>query len=100
MRARLLSHAPLLLLVKGVHVFEELPRGAQPPFVAFGAVETRDWSTSDAKAHEHFVTLNAATNSRSRALAQDILSEIEAALDNQALILVGHRLVNLRLIFW
>jgi hypothetical protein len=100
MRDALLAHAPLTLLLQGQHVFEEMPRGASAPFVAFGDIETRDWSVADAKAHEHFVMLSIRTNSRSRKLAQDILDEIEAVLDHAALTLDGHKLVNLRVIFW
>ena len=100
MRAALLAHAPLALLLQGQHVYEEMPRGVSTSFVAFGDIETRDWSVADQKAHEHFVTLSIRTNSRSRKLAQDILSEAEAVLDNAALTLTGHRLVNLRLTFW
>ena len=68
--------------------------------MSFETIETRDWSVADAKAHEHFVTLAVKTNSRSRRLAQDILDEIEQVLDNAALTLTGHLLVNLRLTFW
>lgn len=100
MRAKLLAHAPLRLLLGGAHVHEELPRGAREPFITFEAIETRDWSTADQKAHEHFVTLAVRTASRSRSLAQQITAEIEAALDGAALTLDGHRLVNLRLAFW
>ncbi len=100
MRGKLLAHAPLVLLLQGSHVFDEVPRGARTPHVTFGAIETRDWSVADAKAHEHFVTLQVATNSRSRKLTQDLLAEIEAALDGAALTLAGHALVNLRLVFW
>ena len=76
MRDALLAHAPLILLLGGAHVHEELPRGASPTHVSFATIETRDWSTADAKAHEHFVTLAVKTNSRSRRLAQDILEQI------------------------
>ena len=100
MRGALLGHAPLIALLQGHHVYEEHPRGVKEPFVSFGLIETRDWSVADQKAHEHFVTLDVRTNQRSRKLAQDIVSEIETALDNGALSLVGHALVNLRLIFW
>lgn len=100
MRNRLLEYAPLVLLLGGQHVFEEMPRGANTSFVSFGDIETRDWSVADAKAHEHFVMLSIRTNSRSRTLAQEILGEVEAALDNAALSLTGHKLVNLRVIFW
>ena len=100
MRDALLAHAPLLALLGGGHVFDELPRGAHEPYVAFAGIETRDWSVQDQKAHEHFVTLEVKTKSRSRGLAQDIVNEIEAALDDAALTLAGHALINLRLTFW
>lgn len=100
MRAALLARPQLVTLLQGQHVYEEKPRGATNTFVVFDAIETRDWSVKDQKAHEHFVTLSVETNSRSRKLAQDIVAEIEAALDIAALTLVGHALVNLRLAFW
>lgn len=100
MRAALLAHAPLKLLLGGSHVYEEAPRGNLPSAVTFGDVETRDWSVADAKAHEHFVTISIRTNNRSRKLAQDIADEVEAVLDGASLTLAGHRLVNLRLTFW
>ena len=100
MRNALLAHAPLTLLLGGAHVHEEMPRGASATHIVFGDIETRDWSTAEAKAHEHFVTLSVRTNNRSRKLAQDILDEIEQVLDNAALTLSNHRLVNLRLTFW
>lgn len=100
MRAALLAHAPLIALLGGRHVHDEKPRGATASFVAFDDIETRDWSVSGQKAHEHFVTLSVQTNSRSRRLAQDIVAAIEAALDGAALALDGHALVNLRLVFW
>ncbi len=100
MRNALLAHAPLMQLLGGAHVYEEMPRGAVAAYVSFESIETRDWSVADAKAHEHFVSLSVRTNNRSRRLAQDILEAIESALDNASLMLAGHRLVNLRLTFW
>jgi hypothetical protein len=100
MRAALLAHAPLRELLGGAHVHDEPPRGARLPFVSFETLETRDWSTADHKAHEHLVTLAVRTGNRGRNLAQRILDAIEAALDGASLPLEGHRLVNLRLVFW
>lgn len=100
LREALVAHAPLLLLLQGAHVFDEVPRGSNAPLITIGDIETRDWSTSDKKAHEHFVTLNIRTNARSRELAQNILNEVEAVLDNASLSLIDHKLVNLRIIFW
>ena len=100
MRDALLAHAPLLALLGGGHVFDELPRGSQEPYVAFAGIETRDWSVQDQKAHEHFITLEVKTKSRSRKPAQDIVAEIEIALDDADLTLLDYALVNLRLTFW
>ena len=100
MREALLAHAPLTALLGGGHIFDEVPRGVAAPYVEFAAIETRDWSVADAKAHEHFVQLSITTNARSRALAQAICDCIEQCLDNAALTLAGHRLVNLRTVFW
>ena len=100
MRDRLLAHAPLLALLGGGHVFDEVPRGEKEPYVAFAGIETRDWSVQGQKAHEHYVTLDVKTKSRSRKLAQEIVGEIETALDGAALPLAGHVLVNLRTTFW
>lgn len=99
MRSALLARSELTTLLGGAHIYDELPRGAKAPFVAFTALETRDWSTADQKAHEHFATLEVATNARKRDDAQAIAQEIETALDGVGLSLEGHVLINLRLIF-
>jgi Protein of unknown function (DUF3168) len=100
MRQALLQHEALTALLGGAHVYDELPRGSAPPYVNFTALETRDWSVCDQKAHEHFVSLDVATNERGRSLAQAICNEIEQRLDNASIALVNHHLVNLRLLFW
>ena len=46
MRNALLSHAPLVLLLGGQHIFEEMPRGTSSSHVGFAEAETRDWSTA------------------------------------------------------
>lgn len=100
MRARLIATPALTALLGGAHVFDEAPRGEKAPHVIFAAIETRDWSVKDQKAHEHFVSLDVKSNARSRKLAQAIVGEIETALDNAVLTLTGHTLINLRLVFW
>ena len=67
-------------LLGGAHVYEESPRGVNASYVSFGECETRDWSVFDHKAHEHLVSIRVRTNARSQKLAQQIVSEIEAAL--------------------
>jgi Protein of unknown function (DUF3168) len=100
MRDALLASTPLRALLGGAHVYDELPRGAKPPYVVFNSIETRDWSVADQKAHEHFVELRVATPDESRSAAQAIGDAIEATLDMADLTLADYRLINLRLIFW
>jgi hypothetical protein len=100
MRTALLADTALITLLGGAHIFDEVPRGEPTLHVSFAGIETRDWSVMDQKAHEHFLTLEVVTNERSRAQAQNICNRIEAVLDNAALILTGHRLINLRVVFW
>jgi Protein of unknown function (DUF3168) len=89
----------LTALLGGAHIYDEVPRGANPPFVVFSNLETRDWSVMDQKAHECFITLDITTNQRSRLQVQTITQEIETALDGASLNLTDHRLVNLRCVF-
>lgn len=95
MRDRLLAHAPLT-----APVFDHVPQGAAEPFVYFGAIETRDWSTANEKGHEHFVSVRIKSKADGKKEAQSIIAEIEAALDNAPLALDGHRLINLALTLW
>jgi Protein of unknown function (DUF3168) len=81
-------------------VHDELPRGVHAPYVAFTTIETRDWSTAEQSAHEHFITVEVVTIERGRGHAQDITEAIDAVLDRAALILDGHLLVNMRMVFW
>jgi hypothetical protein len=100
MGAALIDDAALTALLGGAHIFDEVPRGEPPLYVAFSGIETRDWSTATDKAHEHFITIEVMTNEKGRVLAQSICERIEAVLDQAALPLAGARLINLRLVFW
>ena len=99
MKSTLASRPALNTLLGGAHIFDELPRGATAPYVMFTTIETRDWSVADQKAHENFITLEVNSKSRSRAQAQNIVQEIELALDGAALTLVDNNLISLRCIF-
>jgi len=99
MLAALRLRTTLTTLLGGAHIYDELPRGANAPYVLFNGIETRDWSVMDQKAHELLLTLEIMTNMRFRNQAQAITQEIETALDGVALVLADHKLVNLRCVF-
>ena len=42
-----------LTAIVGTKCFDDVPQGTPLPYVAFGDIETRDWSTKDARGCEH-----------------------------------------------
>jgi len=77
-------------------IFDDVPPGAQLPYVLFGPVTSRDWSTSTETGAEHTLTLQVVAHAQARRAAQDIADRVRALLHDQPLALARHRLVNLR----
>ena len=100
MRARLIAHAPLVALLGGPAIYDDVPQGMREPYVSFGDIATRDWSTNVDRGEEHLVTLHVWSRQRGKKEAYDIIAEIDAALDGASLALEGHRLINLATTFW
>jgi hypothetical protein len=94
--AALTSDPPLLALLGGPRVWDDVPRGAAFPYVTFGPSATRDWSTGGEPGDEHAITLHVWSQAAGGKEAQEIIGAIRAALHDQALVLGAHRLVNLR----
>jgi Protein of unknown function (DUF3168) len=79
-----------------VRLHDEPPRAAEPVYGVFGSVTAKDWSTDTDRGHEQDLALvlwAKAGSSRSALLAAERLAVL---LDDAALALDGHRLVNLR----
>jgi hypothetical protein len=100
MLSRLAGDPALAALIGGSAVYDDVPQGTRLPYVSFGDIATRDWSTKEARAEEHFATINVWSRERGRKEAHEIIAAIDAALDGAALALEGHRLVNLSTTFW
>ena len=94
--ARLVADAALLALLGGARVYDEAPRGTEPPYVTFGDARTRDWSTASDQGAEHFVVLEVWTQHRGAGAALTIAARIEKLLHDATLTLEDHRLINLR----
>ena len=97
-RLQLTGDAALVAKLGGPNVFDEAPREAIPPYVAFGDSSLRDLSTSTDRSAEQFAVLNVWSLQRGLREALDIADRVAALLDDAALALDGHRLVNLRLV--
>lgn len=93
---KLSSDAGVLAVLGSARVYDEVPRGAAFPYVTFGGVTTRDWSTGTDTGAEHAVTLRAWSKGGGEREVHLLLEAIRAALHETALTLTGHRLVSLR----
>ena len=96
-QAHLVADAGLTALIGPDRVFDEAPRAARGLYVVHGEVEARDWSTgSDQGCEQEFALVVWATQSGSSRQALEAAGLIVAALDQAALVVDGHALINLR----
>ena len=98
MLAALVADAALLALLGGAHVYDEAPPGAPTPRIAFGDVQSRDWSAQSSTGAEQMVAITAWSGARGTREALDIADRVVAVLDQAALTLAGHHLVDLRFV--
>ena len=94
--ARLTADAALTTLLGGPKIYDDVPRGTSFPYVTFGLTSEKDWSTGTDDGREHTVTLHVWSRAAGRHQVETIGSAVAALLHDQALVLQGHHLVNLR----
>jgi hypothetical protein len=94
--AALTGDAVLTGLLGGPRVYDDVPRGAEYPYLTFGQSTLRDWSTGLEEGHEHLLTLHVWSRANGQREAHEIMSAVEAVLHDTALTVTGHHLVNLR----
>lgn len=95
-RNALIADTAFTGLLGGPRVYDEAPRGTQPPYVTFGDARTRDWSTASDRGAEHFIVLDVWTLQRGERQSLIIAARAQDILHDAPLILDNHRLVNLR----
>ena len=64
--ARLTSDAAVMAALGGAKVYDHVPRRTPKPYVTFGRNVVRDFSTSDAEAHEHDLVLHVWAGAKGR----------------------------------
>jgi hypothetical protein len=94
--AALAGDSALVALLGGARIYDDVPRGAEFPYITFGPATVRDWSTGTETAAEHLLSLHVWCRSAGERQVHLILEAVRAALHDAALTLAGHRLVNLR----
>jgi len=89
------SSGPLVSMLGGEHVFDDVPPKQKPPYVVIGASVHRDWSTGTEDGMEHEIKLHVWSSENGRKQVLAIAGEIIAALQTTQSALNGHVLVNL-----
>lgn len=95
MRDRLLADASLVAALGGAKIYDVAPRGAAPPWVAFGDARLRDWSTASGRGVELVAALGVVSAEPGAREALEIAEQVTRLLDDAALTLTGWRLVRL-----
>lgn len=93
---QLTSDAAVTGALGGTRVHDDVPRGAELPYVTIGQSSMRDWSTGTEEGEEHTLTVHVWSRANGSKQVQEIMGLVRGALKDAALPVAGHRLVNLR----
>lgn len=93
---RLVGDADLMSALGGPRVYDHVPRQVTPPYVAMGRSTVTDWSTGSEDGYEHALTLHVWSAGAGHRETHELMGLVAGAVDGAALVLEGHRLVNLR----
>jgi hypothetical protein len=94
-RAALVADGTLVALLGGQNVYDDVPRGARPPYIVLADHAARDDSTGTEVGEEHQVTLHVWSRQGGLKQGLEIAEAATAALLGASLAPAGHRLVNL-----
>jgi hypothetical protein len=92
--ARLTADAPLIALLGGARVYDDVPQAAAFPYLTFGQSTARDWSTGSDDGNEHILTLHVWSQANGKRQAHEIMGAVRTALHDQPLILDGPDVVR------
>lgn len=96
MRAYVFDDEAIVAALGGEKLFDDAPRGTEPPYALFAETQLRDWSADQSPGAEQFITLAVVSTARGFATALAIAEKIARRLDEAELTLQGHHLVDLR----
>ncbi len=80
----------------GDRIYDAPPRNATFPYLTFGDARILDWSTATEAGAEHRLILDVWSRERGRRQCYEIVRAVNAVLDEAALSLDDHVLINLR----
>lgn len=97
--AALHGNSALIAALGGPRVYDLAPATVPFPYITFGRASIYDWSTATERGAEQLVTLHVWSKAKGKREVLELMDLIRARLDDAALTLDGHRLVNLRMDF-
>jgi hypothetical protein len=97
--AALAGDAALVALLGEARVHDHAPPDVAFPYVTFGRTSVYDWSTGTESGTEQLLTLHVWSKGKGKKEVHALMDAISTRLNDAALALEGHDLVNLRLEF-
>jgi hypothetical protein len=77
-------------------LYDEAPRGMEPPYALFADAQWRDWSADLSPGAEQFFTIGVTSTMRGLSEALELAQRIVGLLNEAPLFLQDHRLIDLR----
>jgi hypothetical protein len=95
----LAADAAVTALLGGGKIFDHAPANVAFPYLTFGRTSIFDWSTGTESGTEQLFTLHVWSKAKGKKETLAIMEAVRALLDDAALELDEHHLVNMRLEF-
>ena len=92
----LTTNTSLATQLGGPRIYDEAPQPVVFPYISFGPSTVRDADTATDHSDEHLLTLYLWSRAHGRKETHALVDLLRAALHDQPLTLVAHRLINLR----
>jgi hypothetical protein len=93
------NDSALVAELGGSRIYDQAPASVAFPYITFGRTSVYDWSTGTESGTEQLFTLHIWSKARGKKEVLEVMELARQRLDNAALPLSGHHLVNLRLEF-
>lgn len=94
---QMIADVALVTLLGGPRIHDEPPRAATGPYIVYGNVEARDWSSSTEMGCEQTIEIVVwAPRSAETSVALTIAGRVGLVLHDAPLVLTDHRLVQIR----
>ena len=97
-RSTLSADAQFVAALGGAKIYDEAPTGVALPYAAFTDVQWRDWSAQLSPGAEQILVLTLWSGQHGTREAIDLASRAISLLDEAALTLESHRLIDLRFV--